>query len=81
MGPAHQEVAGEDLVEDIVKLILNDSNKGERRVLLYCSLCPEAGVYFLCRFQERCELKNCWVALLRSEQDRHHDEPLLHHLC
>ena len=34
VGPAHQDVAGEDLVEALVKLRLNESNKGFGNVLL-----------------------------------------------
>ena len=67
MGPSHWEVAGEDLAEAIVKPSLNESNKGGHNVLLDRCLCSEAGVYFLCHFQEICELEHYWVALLRSE--------------
>ena len=77
VGTAHREVAGEDLAESLVKLSLNDLEKGDRHVLLYRYLCSDTGVYFFRRYQECCELEHCWLALLRTEQDRHHDKPLL----
>ena len=58
VGPAHREVAGEDLAEALVKLSLNYSNKGGWNVLLYLCLYSETGVSPPCRFQERCELKH-----------------------
>ena len=64
VGPAHREVAGEDLAEALIKLSLNESNEGCRHVLLDRCLCSEAGVHFVCCLQERCELEHCWVALL-----------------
>ena len=81
VGPAHREVSGEDLVEALVKLSLNGLDKGGRRVLLYHCLSSKAGFYFFHCYQERCKLKQCWVALLWPEQDRHHDKPLLQNLC
>ena len=42
VGPAHREVAGEDLAEALVELSLNDPNKGCRNVLLERCLCSEA---------------------------------------
>ena len=47
VGPAHREVDGEDLAEDLVELGLNESNESVRHVLLNRRLCSEAGVYFL----------------------------------
>ena len=41
VGPAHREVAGEGLVEALVKLSLNKLNEGGRHVLLYHCLCSE----------------------------------------
>ena len=35
VGPAHREVAGEDLAEALVKLSLNESDEGGWNVLLY----------------------------------------------
>ena len=54
VGPAHREVAGEDLAEALVELSLNDPNKGCRNFLLDLCLCSETGVHFVCRLQERC---------------------------
>ena len=34
LGPSHREVAGEDLVEALVELSLNESKEGCRHVLL-----------------------------------------------
>ena len=48
VGPAHREVAGEDLVEALVELSLNESNEGCQHVLLDRCLCLEAGVHFVC---------------------------------
>ena len=42
VGPAHQEVAGEDLAEALVELSLNESNESGRHVLLHRPLCSEA---------------------------------------
>ena len=39
VGPAHREVAGEDLAESLVELILNESNKGFQNFLLDRCLC------------------------------------------
>ena len=39
VGPAHQEVAGEELVESLVELGLNESNESGQHVLLHCRLC------------------------------------------
>ena len=51
VGPAHREVAGEDLAEALVELSLNNSNEGCQHVLLDRCLCSEAGVRFVCCFQ------------------------------
>ena len=51
--PAHQEVAGEDLVESLVELGVNDLNEGGRNVFLHCCLCLKAGVYLFYGFEER----------------------------
>ena len=67
MGPEHQELAGKDLAEALVKLSLNESNEGGRHVLLHRFLSSEAEVYLVRRLQECCELKHRWVALLWSE--------------
>ena len=80
VGPAHCEVAGEDLVEALIKLGLNESGKGGWHVLVYLCLRSKVGVYFLCCCQEHCKLKHCWVALLWPTQDCHHDKPMLQHL-
>ena len=64
VGPAHREVAGEDLAEAVVELILNESEEGCRHVLLDRCLFSEARVYLVCCFQESCELEHRWVALL-----------------
>ena len=53
MGPLYREVAGEDLEEALVKLSLNESDKGGRHVLLYHCLCSKTGVYLFRRCQER----------------------------
>ena len=58
VGPAYQELTGEDLAEALVELSLNGSNEGCRHVLLDLFLCSEAGVHFVCCFQECCELKH-----------------------
>ena len=47
VGPAHWEVAGEDLAEALVELSLNESNVGCQHVLLDRFLCSEAGVHFV----------------------------------
>ena len=39
VGPAHREVAGEVLVETLVELSLNESNKSGQHVLLHRYLC------------------------------------------
>ena len=35
VGPAHREMAGEDLAEAIVELSLNELNEGGRHILLH----------------------------------------------
>ena len=80
MGPAHWEVAGEDLVEALDELSLNELNKGIHHVLLHRCLCSKTIVYFFCRCQERCKLKYCRMEILGTEQDHHHDKPLIQHL-
>ena len=47
VGPAHREVAIEDLSEALVEISLNESDEGCRHVLLNLCLCSEAGVYFI----------------------------------
>ena len=56
MRPAHWEVAGKDLVEDLVELGLNESNESGLHILLQRRLCLEAGVDFIYSFEDRCEL-------------------------
>ena len=77
VGLAQREVAGKDLAEALVEIGLNELNKSVRNVLLHCRLCAEAGVDFVCCFDERREFENCQVAFLRTEQDRYHEKPLL----
>ena len=62
VGPAHWEVAGEDLEEALVELNLNESNEGCRYVLLDRCLCLEAGVHLVFFLQERCKLEHSWEA-------------------
>ena len=66
LGPAHQKVTGEDLTEAVVELSLNESNEGCWHVLFDRCLCLEAGVHFVCSFQECCDIKHRLVAFLRS---------------
>ena len=40
-GPDHREMAGGGLAEALIKLSLNELNKGGRPVLLYLCLCSE----------------------------------------
>ena len=54
VGPAHREVAGEDLAGALVELSFNESNKGGWHVLLHHCQCSKAGVYLLCGFKDRC---------------------------
>ena len=80
VGPAHREVAGKGLAEDLVELSLNESNESGRNDLLHRHLCLEERVHLFVRHQECCKLEYCRVALLRTNQDCHHDEPLLKHI-
>ena len=77
MGTAHHEIAGEDLAEALIKISLDESDECGRHVLLYRCLWLKTGFYFFRRYRECCDLEHFWVALLRPEQDRHHNEPLL----
>ena len=63
---AHQEVAGENLLEALVEIGLNESDEGGRHVLLDRCLCSEAEFYLVHCFQECCELEHRWVTLLQS---------------
>ena len=53
VGPAHREVADEDLAEALVKLSLNELDEGGRHVLLYHYLRSKAGFYLFRLYQER----------------------------
>ena len=77
VGPAHREMDGKYLAEDLIELGLNESNESGQHVLLHRRLLLEAGIDFLCGFDEHRKFEHCWVAFLRTDQDHHHDKPLL----